>query len=109
MACSAARLKEIELALWAVDQSFNYGGENFEWAKEDGDLENIRSDARFGTMLDEWKKGTRKANQQPDSKQMLTLAQKFLTPDSSGSPPTEGATSQPTAPPPASTSDSKTH
>ena len=59
-ACILARLGRNSFALYVLEMSFNWGFTGFDWAREDGELRNLRQDARFAAILKEWSEGNRK-------------------------------------------------
>ena len=59
-ACAASRLKNTYLSLWALNQHFNYGGDNYKWAAQDGDLAWIAKNPEFNKLLESWRTVTLK-------------------------------------------------
>lgn len=62
LACALSRLNLFEDALWALDISFSYGGQNFDWAGEDGDLANLRTSEgkKFAAVIAAYREGKKK-------------------------------------------------
>lgn len=52
LACSYSRLKMVEQALRALTQALEHGYNEFDYLQEDRDLENLRKDPRFRTLLE---------------------------------------------------------
>ncbi len=55
LACSATGLGRLELALYALEMSFSYGGPYLDWSREDVDLKKLRGHKSFNPMLDAWR------------------------------------------------------
>ena len=101
MACVLARLGRMDDAFWSLDHHFNFGGDNYDWANQDGDLAALRGDkARFDALIGEWKGGKKKrlgvAMKLETFQTILTgVAPEMSRPSSQ---PTSAPASQPTKP-----------
>ncbi|MCA9322551.1 MAG: hypothetical protein KDB53_17550, partial [Planctomycetes bacterium] len=55
--CALSRAGHLDLALDMLEQSFNWGYADYDWAGQDGDLAKVRDHARYADMIKAWKSG----------------------------------------------------
>jgi hypothetical protein len=68
LACLYSLKGDVENGLKTLERAFEAGWDNFKWANQDGDLANLRKDARFKPMIEKWESGKGRAESGPASR-----------------------------------------
>jgi HEAT repeat protein len=68
IACLYSRKSDLENGFKNLEKSFKAGYSDYKWVNADGDLDNLRKDARFKAMLEKWESGKGGTESAPASK-----------------------------------------
>ena len=79
-ACAASRVENSEIAVWALNQHYNFGGNLGDWPLEDGDLEYARRDKAFAAAMKTWRDGKKPGSFEFDREAMMKTVQSLFGP-----------------------------